>query len=113
MDEIQRRQNPFCVISKAVFGEYSVRDIQTNTAWSENLYGEEYAVVPDEMVQDILATCGFCDIELNDEGTEVVSFIALEIPEIPEKETEPTAEDVAAAMLVDHEFRLTMLELGI
>ncbi|MBR5485825.1 MAG: hypothetical protein IKV41_04885 [Oscillospiraceae bacterium] len=113
MDEIQTRQNPFCAISKAVFGEYSVRDIQTNAAWSENPYGDDYAVVPDDMVQDILATHGFCDIELNDEGTEVVSFKAREIPEIPEKETEPTAEDDAAAMLVDHEFRLTMLELGI
>ena len=37
-----------------------------------------------------------------------------EIPEpAPESEPVPTAEEDTAAMLVDHEFRLTMLELGL
>lgn len=99
--EIPQRVNPFCVISKATYGEYAVRDIQTNSAWSENPYGEDYAVVPDEMVTEIMETRGFCDIELNDDGTEVVSFTAREIPEIPTEEVtaEPTAEDIINAML--------------
>lgn len=105
MSEITRVY-PFCVISKNTFGTYAVRDIQTNGAWCENPY-KDYAVVPDDMVADILATKGFCDIELNEDGTEVVSFTALEIPEIPEPTPEPTLEEKVAnleaqnQMLVD------------
>ena len=86
MEEMKERKNPFCVISKETFGEYAIRDIQTNSAWSTNPYGEDYAVVPDDMVESIMETRGFCDIELNEEGTEVVSFTELEIPDIPEPE---------------------------
>lgn len=97
---LPQRVNPFCVISKNTFGEYSVRDIQTNSAWSENPYGEEYAVVPDNMVLDIMATQGFCSIELTEDGTEVASFTALDIPTIPEAEakTEPTADERIAEL---------------
>ena len=97
MEEIPQRVNPFCVISKQTFGEYAVRDIQSNSAWSANPY-EDYAVVPDEMVTDILETKGFCDIVLNAEGTEVVSFTALPVPEIPVPTPEPTAEDRIAEL---------------
>ena len=90
--EIPQRVNPFCVISKSVYGEYAVHDIQTNSSWGENPYGEEYAVVPDDMVQAILETRGFCDIELNEDGTEVVEFTAREIPEIPVQEPEQVDE---------------------
>ena len=78
--EIPQRVNPFCVISKDTFGEYAVRDIQTNSAWSENPYPEEYAVVPDDMVTAIMETRGFCDIVLNEDGTEVVEFTTPTIP---------------------------------
>lgn len=91
------RQNPFCVISKATYGEHAVHDIQTNSGWAQNPYGEEYAVVPDNMVPSIMETRGFCDIELNEEGTEVVSFTAREIPVIgpdePDAPAEPTVWD--------------------
>lgn len=96
--EIPQRANPFCVISKATFGEYAVRDIQTNSAWTKNPYGDKYAVVPDDMVADILETRGFCDIKLNEEGTEVASFTAREIPEIPTAEPGPTAEERIAEL---------------
>lgn len=98
-EELPARKNPFCVISKATYGDYAVRDIQTNNAWSSNPYGEDYAVVPDDLVEGILATRGFCDIELNDDGTEVVSFTALEIPEIPEPEPEPSTEEILNTLL--------------
>jgi hypothetical protein len=81
-----------CVISKATFGDYSVRDIQCNSGWLDNPYGEEYAIVPNDMVEDIMATRGFCDIELNKEGTEVVSFTAREIPVIEEPKEQPVSE---------------------
>ena len=96
--EIPQRVNPFCVISKDTFGEYNVRDIQTNSAWGSNPYGDAYAVVPDEMVADILETRGFCDIELNEDGTEIIGFTAREIPEIPEPTPEPTAEEQIAEL---------------
>ena len=35
------------------------------------------------------------------------------VEEIPDLETEPSQEEDTAAMLVDHEFRLTLLELGL
>lgn len=98
--ELPKRENPFCVISKETYGEYNARYIQTNNAWSENPY-EDYAVVPDDMVMAIRETRGFCDIVLNEDGTEVVSFTAREIPEIPTEDAtaEPTADDIINAML--------------
>ena len=96
--KIPQRVNPFCVISKATFGEHNVRDIQTNGSWSANPYGDEYAVVPDDMVTAILETKGFCDIVLNEDGTEVVSFTAREIPVIPEPPHEPTTDERIAEL---------------
>lgn len=93
MNEQNIRKNPLCVISKRTFGDCEIRDVQTNTAWTKNPYGDEYAIVPDEMVQDIMSTNGFCDIVLNKEGTEIVSFTARKVPEIPEPVTEPTQLD--------------------
>ena len=95
---LPQRVNPFCVISKNTFGEYAVRDIQTNSAWGANPY-EDYAVVPDEMVTEIMETKGFCDIVLNEDGTEVVEFTAREIPEIPVPTPEPSQLDLIEAQV--------------
>ena len=96
--EETKRKNNFCVIGKKAL-ENGWRDLQTNQAWSKNPYGEDYAVVPDDMVADIMATRGFCNIELNEDGTEVVSFTALDIPDIPEPEPQPTEEQLKIAEL--------------
>ena len=85
--------NGITIISIETFGDYNVRNIQTNSAWSENPYEEGYALVPDEMVEVVLATQGYCDMELNKDGTEIVSFVPREIPDIPDPEPEPTPED--------------------
>ena len=95
---MNERKNPLCVISLETYGDYAIHDIQTNSAWTENPYSD-YAVVPDEMVQDIMATQGFCDIVLNADNTEVVSFTAREIPEIEEPEPEPTTDDILNVLL--------------
>lgn len=106
--EIPQRVNPFCVISKSVVEvedingkKHDLHMIETNSSWGSNPYGEEYTVVPDEMVQAILETRGFCDIELSEDGTGVVGFTPREIPEIPTEETEkePTTDDIINAML--------------
>lgn len=98
MNEPIERVNPFCVISKTAFGEYNIHDIQTNSGWGSNPYGDEYAVVPDEMVPDVLKTCGFIDPVFNEEGTELVSYTALPIPEIP---VEPVSTEPSANELID------------
>ena len=107
------RKNPFCVISINTYGEHEMHDIQTNSGWVKNPYDTGYAVVPDTMVQDILETKGFCDITLNKDKTEVVSFVAREIPEPEPITPEPTPQDDIDAMMIDHEYRLTLLELGV
>ena len=114
-ETIPQRVNPFCVISKQTFGEYNVHDIQTNGSWGANPY-EDYAVVPDDMVNEIMETRGFCDIVLNKEETEVVSFTAREIPEIPEPPHEPTLEEeIQQLKEYDTEllYQVCLLQLGI
>lgn len=107
--ETPQRTNPFCVISKQTFGEHNIRDIQTNSAWGANPYGEDYAVVPDDLVVSILETGGFVDIELNKDGTEVVAFTPLEIPEIPEPAPEPTAEERIAELEMQNQMLMECL----
>lgn len=96
----QINKDTLCVISIETFGEYAVHDIQTSSAWSSNPY-KDYAIVPSDMVESIMETRGFCDIVLNEEGTEVVSFTAREIPDIPEPtvDTEPTADELMDILL--------------
>lgn len=95
---IVERKHPFCVISKSA-NENGWRDLQKNSAWSANPYGEAFAVVPDEMVEAIWETCGYCDIVLNEDGTEVVSFEATEIPVFPEPEPQATQLDLIEAQV--------------
>ena len=109
LEELKTRQNPFCVISKEG-NENGWHDLQTNSSWSNNPYGEAWAIVPDEMVQAIIETRGFCNIELNKDGTEVVSFTPREIPEIPEPEVEPSENEKLRADL-DYIAVMTGIEL--
>lgn len=74
------------IISKSTFGDYNQHYTYGSGAWTSNPYPEDYAIVPPEMEKDIADTQGYCDIELNEDGTEVVSFTAREIPEIEEPE---------------------------
>ena len=72
---------------------------------------EGWAMIPDNM--EIPATFPFVEIEV--EGGVVVSMTEGIVPKEPEKEKEykPTAQDDTDSMLVDHEYRITMLELGV
>ena len=70
-------------------------------------------VAADDMVADILETKGFCDIELNEEGTEVVWFTAREIPEIPTEEEPPSDIDILYEIEADQELRICCLEMGL
>lgn len=81
-----------CIISKKPIGDTGQRYIHNGAGISYNPYPERYAVVPQSMVNDIFETRGFCDIELDEEGSTVVSFTANEIPEIEEP---PVSEEVS------------------
>lgn len=72
------------VISKSTFGDYGVRDIQCNANWTSCPYSN-YARIPDNLVEGILATKGYCNITLNSDGTEVKSFTAKTIPSVPQE----------------------------
>lgn len=72
------------VISKSTFGEYGVRDIQCNANWDCCPYSD-YALIPEDLVDGILATQGYCDIVLSIDGTVVQGFIARSIPSVPEE----------------------------
>ena len=98
VEEIVTRKNDFCVISKEA-NENGWHDLQTNSAWSCNPYGDDYAIVPEEMVEGIMETCGYCNVELNEDGTEVVSFEKVPIPTFPEEEPQPTQLDIIEAQV--------------
>ena len=64
----------------------------------------------DEIVNIIEASEAFCAAYCEENG---FTYKADPQPEPEPVEPEPTEEDDTAAMLVDHEYRLTMLELGL
>ena len=74
------------IISKSTYGEHRQHYIYSSTAWVENPYPDDYAIVPPELEEGIKETDGFCDITLNNRGTKVLSFTAREIPVIEEPE---------------------------
>ena len=79
------------VISKNTFGEDKCRNIRGDSLLETNTYGEDYAIIPPDIEEDIIKTRGYCDIKLNKDGTEVISFTAREIPKIEEPE-QPVSE---------------------
>ena len=71
---------------------------------------EGWAIIPDDMV---LENFPFGDVtaEEIDGVLTVTGWKAGELP--PEPEPEPTEEDDIEMLLVDHEYRITLLELGV
>lgn len=88
----EERKINICVI-KIDADENGWHDLSASNSWDSNPYGDEYAIVPEEMVQAIKSTYGYCDITLNEDGTEVVSFVAREIPDFPDPEEPETPSD--------------------
>lgn len=71
---------------------------------------EGWAVIPEDM--DIPSTFPFINIEVEGQVVTAISPGVVPEPE-PMPDPEPTAEEDLMNMAVDHELRLTMLELGI
>lgn len=88
--EEEARMHPFTVISVMGTEEYpTLHDIQQNSAWSENPYGETYALVPDDMVDEVMSIGCWCNITVED--CVLTSITKVEPPKPkPEPEPEPT-----------------------
>lgn len=74
-----------------------------------------WAVIPDNMETPNLP---YGDVEVEEICgiPTVATWTPREMPivkEMPEVEAEPTAQEDTDTMLVDHEYRLTLLELGV
>ena len=70
-----------------------------------------YIEVPSHLEQAAWASLGYCDLIIED--GKLVGITPLPIPE-PEPVAEPpTPQEDADALLVDHEYRITLLELGV
>lgn len=78
-----------------------------NSCWVEGYIG-----VPPALVDKVSATEGYCDLVIEN-GTlkDVVPKTELK-PKTDEKQTNSPQDDTDT-MLVDHEYRLTLLELGV
>lgn len=82
--------------------------------------GIDYAL-PDELLGIYIESMGFVHITVEDSVVTSVTrneeayaaYIASLPPPEPPEPPQPTAEDTRDALLVDHELRITMLELGI
>jgi hypothetical protein len=79
-----------------------------NQTGSFSIIPDGWALIPATV--EIPPSFPFVDIEVK--GKVVISMTARDVPEVVE-EYIPTARDDADAMLVDHEYRITLLELGI
>lgn len=73
---------------------------------------EGWAVIPDDLDTPNFPFGDAVAREIDGVMT-VVKWTPGTIPEPEETETEPTAEDDINAMLIDHEYRLTLIELGV
>lgn len=88
--------------------------------WRRNTAPNGYAWCPDEFESVFYGTspAGFVNVEIEN-GVVVAMTVNEEalaeyLASLPEPTApEPTAQDDIDAMLVDHELRLTMLELGV
>ena len=82
------------------------------------MYEVGMATIPDFLINKYIDTMGFAFLEFEEDtvtsvtiNQEAYDAYQASIPE-PEPE-KPTEEDDVNAMLVDHEYRLTLVELGL
>jgi len=75
-----------------------------NSCWLDG-----YIAVPEHLVGKAVESSGFCHLVIQDD-----ILVDIEPRSMPEPAPrEPTPEEDREGMLVDHEYRLTLLELGV
>ncbi|MCI8478998.1 MAG: toxin-antitoxin system toxin subunit [Oscillospiraceae bacterium] len=83
--------------------------LQSQSHRTENWMGEEWIEVPPQLEQAVWDCCGYCTLDIQD--GKLVGVTPVDRP--PEPEPEPTPEEDLAGLLIDQEYRLTLLELGV
>ena len=68
-----------------------------------------YIAVPEDLKKTVFECKGYCELIIEDN---VLTNIIPRTDLMPVKTVKPTAQDDMDAMMVDHEYRLTLLELG-
>lgn len=81
--------------------------------------GEGMVALPESLLTAYIETMGFANITVEDStitaiavNQEALDAYLADHPNIPEEDV-PAEEDDVNALLVDHEYRLTILELGL
>ena len=85
-----------------------VHPVERQSHRTSNWMGEGWAEVPEHLAEQAFACGGSCELTLED-GV----LTALTAGRRPEELDAPTPQEDADALLVDHEYRLTLLELGL
>lgn len=87
----------------------STGEIQSmSTHPHDNWMGDEWTLIPAELEDEVMSLLPYVGFTVDDDGN-IVGVYSIE----PEAEEEPSEADDTASMLVDHEYRLTLLELGL
>ena len=81
--------------------------VQKQSGRTKNWMGPGWVEVPEHLVSTAFSSGGYCELVL--EHGALTNLVITQQPPQPE----PTAEEDTDAMLVDHEYRLTLLELGL
>lgn len=74
----------------------------------EECWLEGYLALPEQLVEKAVSCGGNCELVIEDGA--LVDLVPIPVEAVPE---EPSPEGDTEAMLVDHELRLTLLELGV
>ena len=86
-----------------------VHPAESQSHRTSNWMGEGWIEVPEHLAATAFSSGGYCELVVED-GV-LKDIVATERP--PEPERAPTPQEDADALLVDHEFRLMLLELGL
>ena len=81
-----------------------------NQSPTPKIIPEGWAVIPDNI--ELPSTFPFVNLTIDENGN-ITGVTAGVVPDPEPEETEPSEAEDAAALLIDHEYRLTLLELGI
>lgn len=97
---------------------FYINSIKQNNNYGNPMgqYFKDSIQLPDELLNDYLETKGFCNFEIQDN---IITKIIVNQNDLddynnnhPEVKPESSAEQDINAMLVDQEYRITLLELG-
>lgn len=83
--------------------------VQKQSGRTKNWMGPGWVEVPEQLAARVFACGGYCELVF--EGGKLVDIVPTQRP--PEPTPAPTHEEDIDALLVDHEYRLTLVELGI